>query len=429
MLTKIPENEVIGLSSQQRFKFPGDSQEGSRRQLSMQIQFEKMISSIAATIATICLLFSFSTIRASEITYTLDNALGSADYLLGSKLVPDASYSSSAFSLSSILSDNSRAYIDVSHSQIYPYAEYSNSNAELGLQLRYFEIKDNQIFAGLFAYLNRYHDTYSYYNSSGFGMYLKWKYYFKASQLIIGGYDLNFNRFEEVSEASNTDHEIYLTYNQSFHTKTSVNIRTSMAYQNFWPQTVVSDQLPGRFARTIEVDSIPDNYLFISEIRLSQALGPKLGATLWMDFQSLISDETNTLALQDGMNNPFIDRFRSEGPSASFRLLYRLSMRQKLKVYFLMDEKNYRDVPVYAFDFDSQNYVIENDDYVDLGFDRSDKKQKVQLSWALDLAQDHNNWFSGIELLVNTGWTQNKSNDPLYDYESMNYGITLNINN
>jgi len=32
-------------------------------------------------------------------------------------------------------------------------------------------------------------------------------------------------------------------------------------------------------------------------------------------------------------------------------------------------------------------------------------------------------------MLVNTGWTQNVSNDPLYDYKSMNYGITLNINN
>jgi len=429
MQTNIIENEVIRLSSRQQFELQGDYQEGRRRHLSMKIQVDKVISSIAATIATIFILVSFSTARASEFTYTFDNAFGSADYLLGSKLVPDASYSSTAFSLSSILSDNSRAYIDISHSQIYPYAEYSNSEAELGLQLRYFEIKDNQIFAGLFAYMNRFHDSYSYYNSSGFGMYLKWKYYFKTSQLLIGGYDLNFNRFEEVSEASNTDHEIYLTYNQSFQTKTSANIRTSLAYQNFWPQTVVSDGLPGRFTRTMEVDSIPDNYLFISEFRLSQALGPKLGATLWMDYQSLINHETNALALQYGLNNPFIDRFRSEGPSASFRLLYRISTRQKFKMYFLMDEKNYLDVPVYEFDFDSQVYVIENDDYVDLGFDRSDKKQKVQVSWSLDLGRDRSNWLSAIELLVNTGWTQNKSNDPLYDYESMNYGITLNINN
>ena len=380
-------------------------------------------------VVIICLSLVSSPLTAGEFTYTFDNSFGTADYLMGSKLVPQASYSSSALSVSSILSDNSRAYIDISHSQIYPYAEYSNSDAELGLHLRYLDIKDNQIFAGLFAYLNRFHESYSYYNSSGFGMYLKWKYYLKASQLFIGGYDLNFNRFEEVTEASNTDHEIYLTYNQSFSTRSSVNLRTSLAYQNFWPQIVIDDQLPGRFTRAIEVDSIPDNYLFKTELRLSQGLGPKLGATLWMDYQSIINEEAGALALQDGLNNPFIDRFRSEGPSASMRLLYRMGSRQKLKLTYVFDEKKYKDVPVYEFDFEAMGYVIENDAYINLGFDRLDKKQKVQVNWSLDLGQDDSDWFSDIEVLLNTGWTQNISNDPLYDYKSMNYGITLNINN
>jgi hypothetical protein len=383
----------------------------------------------SAILTAVIIYLLSSPVIAGELTYTFDNSVGTADYLLGSKLVPDASYSSSAFSLSSVLSDNSRAYIDISHSQIYPYADYSSTDAELGLQLRYLDIMDNQIFAGLFAYLSRFHDSYSYYNSSGFGMYLKWKYYLKASQLFISGYDLNFNRFEEVTEASNTDHEIYLTYNQSFNTKTSVNIRTSLAYQNFWPQVVIDDQLPGRFTRAVEVDSIPDNYLIKTELRLSQALGPKLGATLWLNYQTLINEDASALALQDGLNNPFIDRFRSEGPSASLRLLYRMGGRQKLKLIYAFDEKKYRDVPVYEFDFEAMNYVIENDTYSDLGFDRSDKKQKVQVSWSLDLGQDQSAWFSDIEMLVNTGWTQNVSNDPLYDYKSMNYGITLNINN
>jgi hypothetical protein len=423
-----PEKQVMRLSFP-GFKNPLDAQQKSRSQSSMQVYVEKVVAFLAATIATICLFLPMGELKAGEITYTFDNAVGNADYLLGSKLVPDATFTSSAFSLSSILSDNSRAYIDISHTQIFPYAEYSNSIAELGLQLRYFEIKNNQLFAGLFGYLNRYRETYSYYNSSGFGMYLKWKYYFKTSQLVIGGYDLNFNRFEEVPEASNTDHEIYLTYNQSFETKTSVNLRTSLAYQNFWPQTVVNDVMPGRFTRTIEVDSIPDNYLFMAELRLSQAVGPKLGATLWLDYQSLLNNESSALALQDGMNNPFIDRFRSEGPSASFRLLYRVGQRHRVKATFLVGKQNYRDVPVYEFDFESQYFVIENDNYVNLGFDRTDTKKKVQFGWSLDLAQGYSSWLSGIELMVNAGWTQNKSNDPLYDYESMNYGITLNINN
>lgn len=368
-------------------------------------------------------------VEAGELTYTFDNSAGQADYLLGSLLVADASYTSSAFTLSSVLSDNSRAYLDVSHTQIYPHAEYSNATGEIGLQLRYLSLQDNQIFAGLYGFMNRYHDTYSYYNSSGFGMYLKWKYYIKATQLLIAGYDLNFYRYEEVAEASNTDHEVYLTYNQSFASKTSLNLRTAVAYQNFWPQTVYLDQFPGRFTRTMEVDSIPDNYLLESELRLSQTLGPKLGGTLWLSYQIPLKDQSGTLAIQDGLDNPFIDRFRSEGPSVSMRLLYRVNEDQRLKFTLLKATKNFHDVPVYAFDFENMSYVIENDAYKDLGIDRSDEKFKTQATWSIFLGQSERIFLRDIELLVNAGWTKNTSNDPLYDYESMNYGITLNINN
>lgn len=389
----------------------------------------KYQSKIRFLISPILTWAFLSTAHGGEITYTFDNSLGSADYLLGSLLLSDASYSSSAFTLSSVLSDNSRAYLDISHTQIHPQSEFSNSGGELGLQLRYLDLQDSQVFAGLFAFINLYHDTYSYYNSNGFGMYLKWKYYLRATQLFIAGYDLNFNRFEEVTEASNTDQEIYLTYNQSFASKTSINLRTALAYQNFWSQTVYLNQSPGRFQTAVEVDSIPDNYLLETEFRLSQTLGPKLGGTLWFNYRMIVQDNTSMLAIQDGLNNPFIDRFRSEGSSVSMRLLYRINADQRMKLTLFNDVKNFRAVPVYEFDFDNMSYVIENDAYIDLGIDRSDERFKAQVTWSIFLGQPDFELFSDIELLINAGWTKSSSNDPLYDYESKHYGISLNINN
>jgi len=367
--------------------------------------------------------------HAGDFSYTFDNTFGSADYLLGSLLVADASFGTTAFSLSSVLSDNTRAYVDLAHTQIYPLSEYSNSEGEIGLQFRYLGIQDNQMFAGAFAWLNRYHDTYSYYNSTGYGAYVKWKSYLRSNQLLISGYDLEFNRFEEVPEASNTTQQIYLTYNQSFSTKTSLNFRNTLAHQNFWPQLVYLDQSPGRFQTAIEVDSIPDNYLFESELRISQSLGPKLGATLWLNYQKLFQDDSEALTIQDGLNNPFIDRFRSEGPSTSMRLLYRLNQDQDLKFTLFRGEKHFKAVPVYEFDFSTMSYVIENDAYKDLGIDRIDEQLKIQASWSLFWGQPGSLLFSDMELVVNAGWTQNVSNDPLHDYESKNIGITLNINN
>lgn len=375
----------------------------------------KYVRSVLVFGALLTILFSHSAF-ADDLSITFDNSIGSADYLLGSKLIEGASYGTSSFTISSILTDKLRAYIDVSHMQVYPYSDYSSNDGEVGLQFRYLEIKDNQVFGGLYAFINRFHDSYSYYNSDGFGAYLKWKHYFKASQLIIGGYDLNIDKYDEVAEASNAEHEIYFTYNQSFATRTSVNFRNAFAYQNFWNDLY-------------EVEQIPDNKLIRTEMRLSQSIGQKIGLTGWLNYQSILNESAGLFLWQTAINNPFIDRFRWAGPSASMRLSYRVNPRNSLKLVYSYREKEYLDVPVYAYDFANQEYLIENEAYVDLGMDRSDDNTSIQLSWNLILDPDLDDWVPGIEAVINAGWTMNNSNDPLYDYPSKNYSITLNINN
>ncbi len=378
-------------------------------------------------VMTSWVLMAVIPLPAQEIYYDLSNNSGSAEYLLGSRLVENASYTSNMLSFSSVVSDHSRAYLDVSHSQIYPFAEYSSSQGELGLQLRYLEIKNNQLFAGLHTYINRYHDEYSYYNSSGYGLYLKWKYYFKAGQLITTGYDLNMKKFDEVAEASNSEHSIFASYNHSFKTKTSLMLSSNLAIQDFWSQSTMSGR--GRNISAIEVSDIPSNSLVTSEIRLSQSLGPKLGLTLWLESQSLLNDSADLLSLQDGLDNPFTDRFRWEGPSSSIRILYRFNPNNSFKITHSYVNKSYLDVPVYLFDFQSMDYGIMEDELVNMGFDREDERNKIELQWSRNWMLSHFSWLSDLEVTVGTGWTQNRSNDPLYDYDSPNYSIGINFNN
>jgi len=363
-----------------------------------------------------------------DIYFDLSNTTGTADYLLGSRLVEDASYVSSALSLSSVLSDNSRAYLDLSHSQIFPLNEYSSSQGELGLQLRYLEIKDNQLFAGLHGYVNQYQETYSYYNSSGFGLYLKWKYYLKANQLFTTGYDLNMKKYDEVAEASNSEHDIFAAYNQSFKTKTSIKMSTSLAVQDFWAQYSLTGR--GRNMTTSEESDIPSNSLLTTKIRLSQSLGPKIGLTLWLESQSLLNEIVGSLDVQDGLENPFTDRFRWEGPSSSTRLIYRLNQNNHLQISHSYLSKSYMDVPVYLFDFSEMDYTLDDEGaMVGLGFDRADERNSVQFQWTKYWMTNHSSWLTDIDLVFGAGWTQNSSNDPLYDYDSMNYSIGLNFNN
>ena len=366
-------------------------------------------------------------LSADDLYYTFDNSYGTADYLLGTRLVEDASSSSSQFSMSKVLSANVRSYFESTHTQIFPYADYSSTQGEIGLQFRHLAIEDNQIFAGSFLNLIRYHDVYSYYNSAELGLYLKWKYYLKATQLFTSGIDLNLKRYDELAEASNTETEVYLLYNHSFKSKTSVYLRNSLGLQDFWSQTVLEGQ--GRDIVSVEIDDIPNNLRLSSEIRISQSLGSKLGATVWLENQILLNQEGGSLVLQDGMNNPFIDNYRWEGPSTALRLTYRPNHTSRLTFSHSWVEKSYLDVPVYEFDFALLDYVVENETYVDLGFDRNDDRQTYQISYAKTFSSNVRKLIPEIGIALNAGITSNHSNDPIYDYKSQSVGISLKLNN
>ena len=372
------------------------------------------------------LLLSLNLVLAEDLYVDLNTTTGTADYLLGSKLVENASYGSTTLGISSIFSDNAKGYFDLSHTQIFPQDEYSSSQVELGLQLRYLEFKDNQLFYGFYGFSNRYQDSYSYYNNSGLGFYGKLKHYFKAGHLTTLGYDFEAKRFAEVEEASNSVHEFFAAYNQSFQTKTSLQLKSSIALQDFLPQTSIS----GRGRRVLTtVSDIPNNYLTTTELRLSQSLGSKFGFTLWLENQTLLNDTADSLVLQDGLENPFTDRFRWEGASSAMRLIYRYGSQSSFQISHSYLKKNYIDVPVYLFDFDSLDYAFEDEELVPLGYDRQDERNHFQLRWNKYWTTNKLDWLSEIELVLITGLTQNKSNDVLFDYESMSYSISINLNN
>ena len=386
----------------------------------------KLFSSYIRNLVFIQLLFMGTPAQSQELYFDLRNNTGAADFLFGSRLVENASYTSSSLAVSSVLSDISRAYLEFSHSHIYPFEKYSYSQGELGLQLRYLKIRDNQFFAGLFVLVNDYEDEYSYYKNSGLGLYGKWKHYFKASQLVTIGYDLNLKKYAEVTEASNTEHEIFISYNQSFRTKTSLNLESAIALQNFWPQT--SEDSWGGSLSGDELNNIPSKTLVTNKLRVSQSLGNKIGLTLWLSAQVLLNDKTDTSSLQDGLENPFTDRFRWEGPSSALRLIYRLNPDNRFQLSHAYASKSFVDVPVYRFDFETMEYELNAGTLVNLGHDREYVRNKIGFQWTKNWTLTRYDWVSGFELILGTGWTQNSSNDPLYDYTSRNYSLSLNFN-
>lgn len=381
----------------------------------------------SAVVGYIILFILVPALTAQHTFVDISTGAGQADYLLGSRLVPQASFMSSAGTLSHELSDLTRAYLDISHFHIYPDEDFSSSTAELGLQFRYLEIQDNQLFGGIFMYLNDYRETYAYYNSTGLGAYVMWKHYFKPNLLTSAGYDITSVRFSEVEEASNAEHILYLRYNQSFRSKTSLELKAEMSYQDFWAHSIYVPM--GRRYYSISTEEIQTNKLLSPSLRISQSLGQYLGITLRTTAQSLLNNRVDSLQLQDGLNNPFIDRFRWEGSETSLNLSVKPNWENTIQLSYDYSIRDYVTVPVYEFDFSSMDYVLDNEEKVSLGFDRSDITQSVGLEWKRSMSFFNFNFLSGIDFSLAATYRQSNSNDPLYDFEGMQYQFNLILNN
>jgi len=197
--------------------------------------------------------------------------------------------------------------------------------------------------------------------------------------------------------------------------------------QDFWAQIVVVGR--GRHYSVQPAGDIASNELLSGELRLSQSVGSKTGLTLWLTSQTLLNNVADSLLIQDGLDNPFIDRFRWEGSSAAFRLLYRINGHNSLQFNQLYTVKMYQSIPVYQFDFEAMDFMLEDGQPVELGYDREDQRYSFNLRWSHTWSVMRYDWLSDISLAISGGWTANRSNDPLYDYNSMSTSIGIQLNN
>lgn len=376
--------------------------------------------------ALLILLTAFP-VSGAEFYIDLENSAGKADYLLGSRLVPDASYINNAFALNAILSENTRFYASASQMRVFPDSEYSTQKAEIGLYYRYLRLKDNQFYAGIFGYQNSYDEVYSYYESYGVGLHGKWKYFFNPGQLIIAGYDLTTKNFDEVEEASHTEHDMHIAYDHTFPSRTNFKIQTAIAIQEFQPQSTLTNF--GRQYVIMDTEQIETNILNNLEVNFRQSLGSSLVFNVLYGSQQLLNDSEDSLAVLDGMNNPFIDRYRWEGESVSSTALLRLNDRNTLTISHAFNKRSFINVPVYEFDFQAMDYALINDEPVSLGYDREDERNSVYLTWKWSRPFAKISWLSSFEMLMSTGYIMNNSNDAIYDYDGMDYSISLNIYN
>lgn len=363
----------------------------------------------------------------AEFYIDLENSAGKADYLLGSRLVPDASYMNNSFVLNILLSENARFYANGAQMRIFPDSEYSTRQTEIGLYYRYLDIKDSQFYAGIFGYQNNYDDLYSYYESYGIGLHAKWKYFFNPGQLVITGYDFTTKNFDEVEEASYAEHDFHIAYDHTFPSRTNLKVQNEMAIQEFNPQTTLTNY--GRQYVITNTEQIETKILNTFELSFRQSLGSRLVLNFIYGNQNLLNESQDSLAVLDGLNNPFIDRYRWEGESISSTALLRLNDRNSLTFSHAFSHRSFINVPVYQFDFQLMDYTLLNDEFVSLGYDRDDERNSLYMTYKWSLPFTKITWLTSVEILMSAGYIMNNSNDAIYDYDGMDYSISLNLYN
>ena len=366
-------------------------------------------------------------VHGQDITLSLNTYAGQSDNLFDSKLVESQSYLNGSFTVGYQFSEYARVYGTVYRSEILTNSDYSMGNFDMGIQFRNLDMENQQWYGGLSLETNSYSPDYDYYESTSFAGYGNFKYYFNPQTSIQLGYDFNGKSFIEVEQASNTEHVLYTVYNQSFNTGTGLKLTARIGVQDFWkPPEVVSR---GRFnVVQSSYDELLTNYLAGTELRISQALHPKLGLTLSGKYQYRLNRDTDIFTVLDGLTNPFIDYYRWDEASLYAKMTTRLPGETTLRLSTGYGLKNYLDVPIYEYDFDEQIYVVdENDEYVINSIDRKDE----QINYQLQLSK---NWylkrFSGLDMIGTTltvGWKENQSNDPLYDYTGSMVSLGINI--
>lgn len=372
--------------------------------------------------------FLVSSLAAQKISISIDTQGGRVDNLFGSRLVGDQFLTDGRVNLAYYLADDVRLTGSYYRSEVLTDNMYSYDWWQSGVQWRNLDSDRNQWYAGLYVAGNGYSDAYNYYNHSDLTGYLEWKFRPNLQRYARLGYDLRARSFPEEPQASNTVHRWYAVAQGSFNTGTSIQVGSDMSIQDFWAPPVVMARGNG-FVGIPLYEELPANLLLAGNLLVSQSLHPWVGLSLQAGIQRRLNRNLTGANILDGLASPFLGGFRWDGYSVSGKLTFLLPWQLTLVPSLQYRERYYVDVPVYLYDFDTNTYLMEGEEYVISGLHRVDDYTNVQLEfkrdWPLRFAKAVDTFGTSLTL----GWNRNQSNDPLFDYSggSVTMGLHLNL--
>ena len=357
----------------------------------------------------------------------VNTEFGPVDNLFGSKLVGDQFLTEGHVEFAYYFSDDMRFTGSLYRSEVITENVYSTSWWQGGAQWRNLDSDHHHWYAGLSYSGRRFTETYSYYDHDDIMAYLEWKFSPHPQWFIRLGYDLQAESFREEPQESNTVHRLYVKGMRSFNTGTAMQAGIDLSYQDFWtPPAAPTNGYT--FTSMSSTEEFSANQLVVGTFRLSQSLHSRVGLALQTDWQYRLNQDQIGAAVPDHLTNLFIDHFDWEGNSLNAILTILLPWQLTAVPSVRRSVRDYVDIPVYLYDFNTNTFVLEEESYVISHRNRADTQTSFQIqlrrSWHLPLVFS----FDTIGTSLTLGWIENKSNDPLFNYAGGMVTLGLHFN-
>lgn len=356
--------------------------------------------------------------NADRVFFEFNSYTGQADNIFNYYLGENQNYSNGALTLYYQPASDIRIFGNIQRNVVVSNNDFSSGSARLGIQSRYLEIQNNQIFTGLNIHLNSFSPVYEYYNSNGISGYINWKIFRSQQRIYSLGYNLDRNLYSNLSVANNNTHTINGKIHLSSNAGIGMNLTAWYAVQDFIPGDSLND------------NEISSNVLTGGEIKLSKSISPRIGLVMEAGGQVRLNRFSEDALYNDYISSPFIDNFRYKGVFASGGINLRLKDGLIINALAYYKYKEFEDVPVYEYDFSTAGYLQVDGDYVLQAGNRLDEYQYFQIRLSRDW--DHLLIIPrvpSISTSLSLSWKNNLSNDPIYTYSGWGIVFGLHIAN
>ncbi len=370
-------------------------------------------------------LFVMSVIIKADDSFVfyLSTQAGQSPDIIKNALLPPQNYLNSTMGADYILSNKVKTYFKLNHFEILNNPIYNNNSLEIGLLGR--NLSDTQFDwrFGVNGGISLYTETYSYYRYLYASAYIRAKHYFNPGTSTEMKYSIHRIYYPGLEEASNFQHSLAFNINTSFFTKTALLISPNISTQIF--DQFIEPNIWGGRSKYATI-SFPQRTRLTFNVRLSQSISDNWGSTAWLSTQKVFKTDGTTMYILDSHDNPFIDEFRWSGSSIYLRNTYRFNDKHSMLITVSQQTKNYLDVPVYIYDLEKDQFLIdENGYYLEQGI-RSTKIQKISVSLNTDMGKFISSWLRYVDLKLTWEYGKSLSNDFLHDIQG--HGVALEIN-